>query len=453
MKETILIADDNKDVLSALTYLLQVEGYEVTAVSSVDGILSTLKRNSFSALLMDMNYSEDTTSGREGVDVIRKIVAEDRVLPVIAMTAWGSIELAVEALQAGARDFVTKPWENERVLNVVKTQIRLAKAERKSDLLAAENQLLRSDSQGLRGELDSQSPIMKQTIDKLRQLAASDVNILLTGENGTGKSHFVKLIHQMSPRKDGPLITVNMGSITETLFESEMFGHIKGAFTDARDTRFGRFELAQGGTLFLDEIANTPFTQQAKLLRVLEERRFEKVGSARTQETNCRLVAATNVNLDEAISKGLFRQDLLYRINTVEIEIPPLRQRKEDVLEMANCFLEIFRERYAKPNLCFSGTAATAMLQYSWPGNVRELRHVVERSVILSSKSIDSMHLGLSLSRKPEAKNDIELTLDQIEKNVIASRLGYFDGNSLQAAESLGLSKSAFYRHIKKHRL
>lgn len=396
MKEPILVADDNPDVVSALRYLLQTEGFEVTTASTIQQAVDAIGKLRFTAVLIDLNYSKDTTSGKEGLELITRIHATDPSVSIIAMTAWGSIETAVKAMQAGASDFLQKPWENERLISILKNQSRIVKAERKSSKLTEENKILRSEMLQAGDDVFCRSAAMQETMRKVEQVACTSVSILLTGENGTGKSFLVNRIHQLSERFDKPLIKVNMGAITETLFESEMFGHIKGAFTDARESRIGRFELADGGTLFLDEIANTPHSQQAKLLRVLEDYHFEKVGSSQTQVADCRLICATNCDLDTAVAQGSFRKDLYYRINTVVIEIPPLRRRLEDILPFAEFLLESLKRKYNKPNLYFSSEAKQTLCAYSWPGNVRELTHVVERAAILARDEIDSPNLGLT---------------------------------------------------------
>jgi len=459
MHEAILISDDDADVRSALRYLLQTEGYEVEAVASPAEALSALKKKNFSVLLADLNYSKDTTSGQEGLELISKVSELDSLCAIVAMTAWGSIETAVKAMQAGARDFVLKPWENERLLAIVANQIRLNEAERKSLRLSEENKLLRDELQPANSEIIWKSAAMQSVMSQLDQVAPSDANILFTGENGTGKSFLVNYVHAHSQRSDAPLIKVNMGSITETLFESEMFGHIKGAFTDAREDRIGRFELAEGGTLFLDEIANTPVSQQAKLLRVLEERQFERVGSSQTRNADCRLISATNGDLEAAVDSGEFRKDLLYRINTITIDIPPLRQRSDDILPLADYFIDQHCKKYNRAALALSGSARSALQSYSWPGNVRELANTLERATVLATDSIGSELLGLSTTdttQEGTAGNNFSTlfsssTLDEIEKRVIQDRLQAYEGNSLEVADTLGLSKSAFYRHLKKH--
>lgn len=457
MKDHILIADDDPDIISGLRYLLETEGYQVSSANSPQEVLVQLPDLSPDLLLMDLNYSQDTTSGSEGLDLLARVRETDNQLPMVVMTAWGSIESAVEAMRLGAQDYVQKPWENDRLLAIIQNQIKLRRAEETTLRLTEENQLLREQISFQHQTLIAHSPIMSALLEQLQQVASSDANLLLTGENGTGKSFLVEYIHGHSSRAEKPLISVNMGSITETLFESEMFGHVKGAYTDAKDNRIGRFELADEGTLFLDEIGNTPISQQAKLLRVLEEHQFEKVGSSRTQNSDCRLICATNTDLDAAVTSGSFRKDLLYRINTVTLHVPSLRQRKEDIVALAEFFLEKQSRHYGKSDLKFSGEAKIALQNYDWPGNVRELSHVVERATILSpEKSIKSAALGLNSLHDEltiNANIDSSSTLDEITRSVIAQRLEEHAGNGLKAAESLGLSKSAFYRHLKKYNL
>ncbi len=457
MKDHLLIADDDPDVTSALRYLLQTAGYAVTSAGSPAEVMALVKENSYGAILIDLNYSKDTTSGQEGLELIPRLVNLESDPAVIVMTAWGSIETAVSAMQAGARDFVQKPWENERLLSIIATQLRLAKSERRASQLKAENKLLRHELEGSKQEVLWASPAMRDFMSGLENVAASDANLLLTGENGTGKSYLVNHVHRLSSRRNKALIKVNMGAIPENLFESELFGHVKGAFTDARENRLGRLELAQDGTLFLDEIGNTPYSQQAKLLRVLEDRRFEKVGSSITQQSNCRLICASNSDLEVEIEEGRFRQDLFYRINTVTLQVPPLRERRQDIVLLADFFLQENRQKYHKPGLKFSQAAKNLLESYDWPGNVRELSHTVERASILSATIIQAQELGLVAGTDKGSREDVlawqDAPLEMVEKQVIANRIRQLDGDNHMAAKTLGLSKSAFYRKLKKHGL
>ena len=445
----ILIADDQRDVLEALRILLKGEGYQTEAVTSLAGILNALEKKEYALLLMDLNYSRDTTSGQEGLSAIPKIQAIDGTLPIVVMTAWATIELAVEAMKRGARDFVTKPWDNQRLLTIVKTQIELASALRRERKLEAENEMLR----GTLPDLIAQSPAMRPAIEMISRVAPSDANVLITGENGTGKSLIARAIHALSPRTSRTMITVNMGGLSETLFESELFGHVKGAFTDAKADRAGRFELADESTLFLDEIANIPLTQQAKLLRVIETGDFERVGSSKTLHANVRIISATNANLDNEVAAGRFRQDLLFRLNTIQITLPPLRDRREDIMPLANSFLRQHAERYRKEISGFDETARDCLLQHAFPGNVRELDHVVERAVLMTQhRQIGASDLGLTTSAA-ETRNLEDMSLEEVETFLIKKALARNDGNARKAAEALGLSRSAFYRRLQQYGL
>jgi DNA-binding NtrC family response regulator len=445
----ILIADDQRDVLEALRILLKAEGYQTEAVSSLAGVFNALEKKDYALLLMDLNYTRDTTSGQEGLSAIPKIQGIDDTLPIVVMTAWATIELAVEAMKRGARDFVTKPWDNERLLTIVRTQIHLGMALRRGRKLEAENQLLRGSMPNLIAESAAMQPVMKM----ISRVAPSDANVLITGENGTGKSLFAQAIHALSPRASHTMITVNMGGLSETLFESELFGHVKGAFTDAKADRAGRFELADESTLFLDEIANIPLPQQAKLLRVIETGDFERVGSSKTQHANVRIISATNSNLEDEVAAGRFRQDLLFRLNTIQIEVPPLRERREDIMALANSFLSQHAERYRKEISGFDEMARGRLLQHRFPGNVRELDHIIERAALMTQdRQIQASDLGLTTGGG-ESRNVEDMSLEEVEAFLIKKALARNDGNARKAAEALGLSRSAFYRRLQQYGL
>jgi len=459
---SILIADDDPRILTTLKLLLKSQNYQVVAVSSPAELLTILARRSFSVALIDLNYQDDTTSGKEGLALITKMKALDEHMPIVVMTGYSSVDIAVEVMKQGAADFVKKPWKNERLLNILQAQAHIQAMAKKGEKLAQENALLKAENSHDSENIIAHSTVMQQLLAQLEKLAKSDMNILFTGENGTGKSMFAGYLHQCSQRHQQSLISVNMGAITDNLFESEMFGHVKGAFTDAKETRIGRFELAEGGTIFLDEIANIPLSQQAKLLRVLEEKQFEKVGSAKTQQVDVRLVSATNASLAELINQGKFRQDLLYRINTIEINIPPLRERVADILPLAEYFLKLFASKYAleTPQLCEQASAA--LNSYQWPGNIRELSHMMERSIFLCQNEIISpADLGLTpqQSTKGDSNNGLSGidnesdTLEVIERQIIIDRLARFHNNGHETAESLGLSRSSYYRRLEKHKL
>ena len=443
----LLIADDQPDVLEALRLLLKGEGFKIETANAPAQIISAIEERDYDVVLMDLNYARDTTSGQEGLDLLSRIQKLDSNLPVIVMTAWGSVDVAVEAMRRGARDFVQKPWENARVLSIVKTQVELGQALRKGVRLEAENQLLRNDR---KPRMIAESAVMQPVLDIIQRVGPSDANVLITGENGTGKGLVAQMLHAVSPRAGKPLVTVNLGGIAEGVFESELFGHIKGAFTDAKNDRVGRFELAEGGTLFLDEIANLPIKHQPKLLRVLETGEFERVGSSKTRRANVRIVSATNANLDEEVAQGRFRQDLLFRLNTVEVHLPPLRDRREDVPLLARFFLSQHAQRYRKNMEGFSEAAMQALLRYAWPGNVREMDHAIERAVLMSLGAvIEARDLGLQ-SGKEAARRLEDMSLEEVEGFLIQRTLAQCDGNVSRAAEKLGLSRSALYRRLQR---
>ena len=445
----ILIADDQRDVLEALRILLKGEGYQTEAVTSLAGIFNALEKKEYALLLMDLNYKRDTTSGQEGLSAIPKIQAFDNMLPIVVMTAWATIELAVDAMKRGARDFVTKPWHNQRLVTIVRTQIELAAALRRERKLEAENEMLR----GTMPDLITQSPAMRPVIEMISRVAPSDANVLITGENGTGKSLIARAIHALSPRALRTMITVNMGGLSETLFESELFGHVKGAFTDAKTDRAGRFELADESTLFMDEIANIPLAQQAKLLRVIETGDFERVGSSKTLHANVRIISATNANLETEVTTGRFRQDLLFRLNTIQIALPPLRDRRDDIMLLANSFLQQHAERYRKQIAGFDDAARECLLQHRFPGNVRELDHIVERAVLMAQdRQICASDLGLT-NGVGQSRDLEQMSLEEVEAFLIKKALARNDGNARKAAEALGLSRSAFYRRLQQYGL
>jgi len=446
----ILAADDQQHILEALELLLKPHGYKVDAVRSPELARDALSSEQYDAVLIDLNYARDTTSGREGLDLLSEIVAQDSTMPVIVMTAWGNVELAVEAIRRGARDFIQKPWENERLLSILRTQIELHRALHDAERLSAENRLLSAVG---RPEFIATSSSMIPVLEAITRIAPSDANVLITGEHGTGKEVVARTIHALSLRKDKPLIAVNTGGLAEGVFESELFGHVKGAFTDARSDRIGRFELADHGTIFLDEIGNVPYRQQAKLLRVIESGEIERVGSSRSRKIDVRVISATNSDLSAACESGEFREDLLFRLNTVEIHLPALRERREDVAALAMHFLSHFASRYRREVHGIDSTALQSLLQYSWPGNVRELEHTMERAVLMSrADQIQAGDLGFN-SQKTQAQNLEELSLEAVESILIRKALQRFQGNVSQAADALGLSRGALYRRMEKYGL
>src|ERR1700734_1112502 len=446
----ILAADDQEHILEALDLLLHPQGYRVDKVRSPALVRECLASDSYDAILIDLNYTRDTTSGQEGLDLLSQIVALDSTVPVIVMTAWANVELAVEAMRRGARDFVQKPWENERLVSILRTQVELHRALQQAARLEAENRLLRAEG---RPEFIATAPSMQQVLDTIARVGPSDANVLITGEHGTGKEIVAQTLHAISARAPRPLVAVNTGAIPDGVFESELFGHVKGAFTDARTDRIGRFELADGGTIFLDEIGNVPIRQQAKLLRVLESGEIERLGSSRARKIDVRVISATNTDLQAACGSGQFREDLLFRLNTVEIHVPPLRERREDIPTLAIHFLRRYTSRYRREIDGFDSAALQVMTQYAWPGNVRELEHTVERaSLMCRGREIQPADLGLNMQR-PQAQNLEELSLEAVEVLLIRKALQRFQGNISQAADALGLSRGALYRRMEKYGL
>ena len=451
----ILIADDQADVLAALRLLLKGEHHNIVTASSPGGVLKIVETEDLDLVLIDLNYARDTTSGSEGLELLPRVQAVDPTLPVIVMTAWGSIDIAVEAMRRGARDFIQKPWDNARLLAIVRTQIELAQALRRGQRLEAENLALRDGVSENLPRVIAESPAMKNVLKVVERIGPADANVLITGENGTGKEVVARTLHAVSGRSVKPLVSVNASALAEGLFESELFGHVRGAFTDAKTDRVGRFELADGGTLFLDEISNVPLNLQAKLLRVLETGEFERVGSSKTCKVNVRVLSATNADLKHDVAEGRFRQDLMFRLNTVEIHLPPLRDRREDIEALADHFLRLHRDRYRRGRMVFTLQALEALRSYSWPGNVRELDHVIERAVLMSSgDTVTAMDLALQTSPAAQFSARLEeMSLEDAERLLIKKALARFEGNANRAAEALGLSRSALYRRLQKYGL
>lgn len=443
----ILIADDQQHILDTLELLLESEGFIVTTVKSPQEVTTLLSRKTFDFLLTDMNFKQDTTSGTEGIELVKAVREKDSLMPIVVMTAWASIELSVEAIRHGANDFIEKPWKNQRLLSLINNQLRFLDERKDNRRLSA---LTSNDSSMSQMIVDS-AP-MKSVMDLIERTAVSDANILLTGESGVGKSHIANLIHGLSGRKKKPFVNVNMGALTDTLFASELFGHIKGAFTDAKTTRIGRFEMANQGTLFLDEIANIPKELQAKLLRVLESGEFEPIGASRTQKSDVRIVSASNVNFDEEVASGTFRQDLLYRLNTITIHIPALRERPSDILPLADYFMQMFKRKYRRDSVKLSKDAANALVACQWPGNVRELSHCIERAVLVCmDNEIEVNDLGIATSRPSNSIED--MTLAEAEQALIERAMQRFGGNVTKAAELLGLSRHALHRRLEKYHM
>ena len=441
----ILVADDQRHICESLSFLLEPEGYDIADVNSPKAALAALEKDSFDLILMDMNYAQDTTSGAEGIELVKRIREREPLLPIVVMTAWANIELSVNAIKSGANDFIEKPWNNNRLVSLLNNQIRLAKEQQANQRLSEI-----AKSHHSQDGVIANSAAMQPVMQIIERTAKSDANILLTGESGVGKSLFAGLIHNLSDRSQVPMVSVNMGALSDTLFESELFGHRKGAYTDAKSDRTGRFELADNGTLFMDEIANIPKALQGKLLRVLESGEFEPLGSSKTKRADVRIISASNADFDKEIAADNFRQDLLYRLNTISIEIPPLRNRTEDLLPMATSFLLKFRTKYRRTALQFSDGAVTSLKNYNWPGNVRELSHCIERAVLMAAgDEILANDLGIHASSTSNAFE--EMTLEQAERLLIRRALDNSSGNMLLAAEKLGISRSALYRRLEKY--
>jgi DNA-binding NtrC family response regulator len=429
----VLIADDQADVLEALRLLLKAEGFQLETASSPAGVLAAVEAREFDVALIDLNYARDTTSGEEGLNLLSRIQGNDPTLPVVVMTAWGSVEVAVEAMRRGARDFVQKPWDNARLLAIIRTQIELSQALRKGQRLEAENSLLRGEGMP---KLIAESSAMQNVLQVISRIGPSDANV-----------------HAVSSRASRPMVVVNSGGVSEGVFESELFGHVRGAFTDAKADRVGRFELADQGTLFLDEIANVPMSQQAKLLRVIETGEFERLGSSRTRRVDTRIISATNANLGEEVTAGRFRQDLLFRLNTIEIRLPSLRDRREDLPLLAQHFLRQHAQRYRKRLTGFESGAMQILLEHPWPGNVRELDHAIERAVLMAAGPlVKPADLGLRATREGGGRLE-DMSLEDVECFLIKKAMTRFDGNVSQAAKALGLSRSALYRRLQRYGL
>ncbi len=439
---TILIADDDDDIRLALNLLLSAEGYQIIEAANAKEIIIQSNRQRPDLVLLDMNFSRDTTSGQEGLAILAQL--QPLNIPVILMTAWGSVELAVQGLQKGASDFIEKPWNKLKLLNSIQQQLSFSRVKEQNQ---GYRQLLAPESTQ---NWICQSASMQAIEALVAQIAPTDANILILGENGTGKSLLAERIHQLSLRKQAPLITVNMAAIPDNLFESELFGHQKGAFTDAKQNRIGRFQLADKGTLFFDEIGSLPLVLQPKLLRVLESGQYEILGSSQTQVADVRLISATNADLNQLVSKKAFRQDLLYRLNTLVITIPPLRERLEDIAALASNFITSFSDKYAKATLTLSAGALNKLKQHNWPGNIRELSHVMERAVLLSTAD-EITAQQLLLEHTDNISDEVVLQpLEQAEKQLIEKAMTVTGGQVIEAAKLLDISRNALYRRLEK---
>lgn len=455
----ILVVDDRQEIRVSARFVLEDNGYHVSEAENPEVAKEFLKQDEPSLILLDMNFTRDTTSGEEGLAFLSWLEKEGYGIPTVVMTAWSNVSLAVEAMQRGAGDFLEKPWKNQRLLHIIQQQLTLNGLKRQNE------QLKQRLEPAVESDFEWRSECMVKLYKQVERIAASDVPILLTGENGTGKTRMAQYIHKLSARNDNPFISVNMGGITETLFESEMFGHMKGAFTDAKNNRIGRFELAKQGTLFLDEIANIPLSQQMKLLRVLESGEYEVLGSSATQYADVRIISATNADIQSMIAQREFREDLFFRLNTMEFRMPSLRERLEDIVPLANFFIAQFSSKYQMDTVKLGLTAQHALRRYHWPGNIRELSHIMERALLLNvGEEVDAADLHIANTSSSEVvtghvamsdENGVPvlpmMTLEDAEKQLIRQALETTEQNVPKAAELLGLTKSSLYRRLEKY--
>lgn len=450
----ILIIDDDVDVLSAAKLLLKRHAKSVEIEKNPQKLPFLVTNGDFNLILLDMNFTRDVNSGREGFHWLDRILDINPTARVIMITAYGDIEMAIRAIKAGATDFVLKPWENDRLLATIQAALETNPIAPGQSLPESKEKDEPKKGKSSGDTIVATSDAMQQVLHTAERVAATDANVLILGENGTGKTQLAKHIHQHSKRADKPFVTVDLGAISETLFESELFGHVKGAFTDAKEDRAGRFEEAKGGTIFLDEIGNLPLHLQAKLLTVIQERRVTRVGSNKPIPLDVRLLCATNMNIEKMVAEKIFRQDLLYRINTIELDLPPLRERPEDIASLAEYYLKQFSKKYNRPVSDISSALVKKMQQYNWPGNIRELQHAIERAVILSQeKTLQPDDLFLKNAGGSQATTSTGFDLEDMEKNMIVKALKRFNGNITDAARELGLSRAALYRRMEKYGL
>jgi DNA-binding NtrC family response regulator len=448
----ILMIDDDEDVLLAAKMLLKKYNHQVIIEKNPNKIPFLLNNDTYDVILLDMNFSKDTTSGKEGFEWLKQIKERDPQAVVIMITAFGDVEMAVRALKEGATDFILKPWQNEKLVATISTAIKLKKSYLEVDKLRKAKQMLEEQiSQPFR-DIIGESDALNQVFTLIDKVAKTEANVLILGENGTGKELIARAIHEKSLRKENSFVSVDMGAITETLFESELFGHKKGAFTDAREDRPGRFELANNGTLFLDEIGNLSMNLQSKLLSALQSRQITRVGSNTPIDVNIRLICATNMPLHDMVKEGKFRQDLLYRINTVEVVIPPLCERIEDIPMLAIHFLNYYSKKYHKEVLAISPDAMGKLKKYPWPGNVRELQHAIERAVIMADSNT-LQDTDFLFSRKGNEASSDSLNLDDVERQAVAKAIQLHNGNISKAADELGLTRASLYRRMEKYGL
>jgi DNA-binding NtrC family response regulator len=452
-KGKILIADDEKSILKSLSILLENDFEKVEIISNPNLILSTFQKENYDVILLDMNFSAGINSGNEGIYWLNEILKVDKQAIVVMITAYGDVDLAVKALKEGATDFISKPWNNEKLITTIKSALKIRSSQ-------IEINKLNKDKQNLSKELNKSekilgtSPAIKEVLSVIEKVSNTDANMLILGENGTGKELIAKELHRKSDRKNNPFITVDLGTLSESLFESELFGHKKGAFTDAKDERIGRFEIANGGTLFLDEIGNIPISLQSKLLTVIQNKEITPVGANNPVKIDIRLICATNKNLSDLINQGLFREDLFYRINTIQIDLPSLKEREGDIVLIAEYYMRFFSSKYEKPLLKFSKTSIETLLNYNWPGNIRELKHTIEKAVILSSDNVlQPKDLMLKQDYSNKNKDSWPLKFEEIEKTAIQRALKNNSGKIIGAAKELGLTRQTLHNKINKYKL
>ena len=449
-KGSILVIDDNKSILSAIEILLIPEFHEVTLLSNPNQILTELSRKDYNLVILDMNFKAGVNTGNEGIYWLERIKETKPEISVVMITAYGDIDTAVRALKSGASDFVLKPWDNNKLLATLKLAIQLNFSKKEVQKLKERETELKKEMNREQRYIIGSSPQLMSVLNLVRKVAKTDANVLITGENGTGKELIAQEIHRLSGRAKEVLVSVDMGSLSETLFESELFGHVKGSFTDAHENRQGKFEFANKGTLFLDEIGNLSFHLQAKLLSVIENRQFSRIGSNQLIPTDIRLICATNKNMENMVHEGLFREDLLYRINTIQVELPPLRDRGNDIFTLAEFFLKKYTNKYNKPNLKINQLAHDKLLRYSWPGNIRELQHTIEKAVILSESNIIKPEDLYLRTGSPVNFNSSVSTLEEMEKKMIQLALEKNNGNFTAAADQLGITRQTLYNRIKR---
>lgn len=451
----ILIIDDDEDVLIAAKLLLKKHAKEVIIEKNPKKIPFLMNNGTYDVILLDMNFSKDITSGKEGYYWLEQILEADPKAVVILITAFGDVEMAVKALKEGATDFVLKPWQNEKLIGTLSSAIKLKESYKEVDKLKSAKKQLEDDINKPFKDIIGESPAMKNVFSIIDKVAGTDANVLILGENGTGKELVARAIHQRSLRKDNVFVGVDMGAITESLFESELFGHKKGAFTDAKEDRAGRFEVATGGSLFLDEIGNLGMPLQSKLLSVLQQRQVTRIGSNKPFDVDIRLICATNMPVYDMVAENTFRQDLLYRINTVELHLPPLRERQDDVTILAEHFTKVYCDKYRKPHKKLASSTLKKMTKYPWPGNIRELQHAIERAIIMSEGNILMPDDFFFLVQKTDSQTESvdNLNLDEVEKNIILKAVNKHSGNISKAAKELGLTRASLYRRLEKHGL